>query len=451
MSGPHPDVSAARHALARTFELLPVGATVLLAVSGGADSLALALSAVYAARERAIQLHSLTVDHGLRPESSQEAQEVAAQLTQLGIAARVTRVQLGARRGGEALGPEGEARVARYAALAAEAHRLAQSRVQESGAAASRESPGVNEPSGETGQALAPAVPVLLGHNADEQAETVLLGLTRGSGARSIAGMPRTGGLPGHPEVPMYRPLLDLTRQQLRTVCSELGVPWVEDPTNTLQSEWRAADGSALRRAAIRHEIMPLLAKVFGPGIVPALVRTGQLARHDDEALEQLAQIALAESRIPAGAQSAEVIAPHAAAGADNDAAAKGLDIMNAQTAANDPAAANGTAAARGSITVPNAGSAALPSPDAAAASPGIALRAQQLANYPPAVRTRALRQAALAAQARRGELFYSHIAALDKLVTHKENNVRVDLPGAHAWKIHGVITITPGLSPTAG
>lgn len=95
MAGPHRLVSAARHALAAVFADLPIGSPVLLAVSGGPDSLALAASACYAARERAIRLYSLTVDHGIRPESAAEAAAVCQQLRAWGIEADIAKVQLG--------------------------------------------------------------------------------------------------------------------------------------------------------------------------------------------------------------------------------------------------------------------------------------------------------------------------------------------------------------------
>ena len=377
---PHLLVSQARHALAATFAQLPIGSSVLLAVSGGADSMALAASASYAARSRAIQLFALTVDHGLRPESAVEAQQVQGWLRQLGIDARVAKLHgLGAElregtqngRDEARLGPEGAARRARYQALAAIARELAASGNSGSGGG------------------IAAALPVLLGHNADDQAETVVLGFGRGSGARSIAGMPREGWLPEmgvEQQVRMYRPLLDMRHAQLCKVCEELGVPWVEDPTNDLASKWRAADGSALRRSAVRHRVIPLLEEVLGPGVTEALARTAALLQSDQEALECWASEACAQAS------------------------------ATAATASRD--------------------------------SEAVRLCAKVLRSYPKSVRDRAARRAVAQAGGRIGELNYEHTGELDKLITGRENNKWLALPGAHVWKHDGWLRFLQGPLP---
>lgn len=437
MAHPHPLVSQARRALSAAFAQLPIGSAVLLAISGGADSMALAVSARYAARARAIELHSLTVDHGLRQESAHEARIVHERLTALGIAARVVRVHVGdASAGGAGQGPEGNARLVRYQALADEALRLGRERG-------------------------AQAVPVFLGHNADDQAETVLLGLARGSGARSIAGMPRSGALPEHSDVPMVRPLLDMRSEHLRTVCRELDVAWVEDPTNQLTSEWRAADGSSLRRSALRYRVIPLLEEILGAGVVPALVRTGEMAAADDAALTQIARQALAASVTISNTAMDNPTTPSTAASsaAAPNAATPNTAVLSAAAftaAASTPtisSAAIPTAAAPNTAALStSAPTAAVPS---AATMPSaqqqrIQISCAQLAAYPQAVRTRSLRMAALSVGARQGELFFSHISALDKLVTGRENNIRIDLPGAHAIKRRGVLEIAQGRPPGA-
>ncbi len=425
MSFPPPVVTAARHALRDTFRELEVGGHVLLAISGGSDSMALAASAAFAAKENSIVLHSLTVDHGLRPESADEAACVVQRLQALGIDARAEKITLGV-----GLGPEGEARVGRYAALANEARRIWQEQygsaracqplsfsnsselvrsarepglpklslsgaspavahsaicgVSASSSLANEErSTCLGNNSAAQDERAAGAVPVLLGHNANDQAETVLLGLARGSGARSVRGMPRTGALPGYADVPMIRPLLDMSSQSLEQVCIELGIEWVEDPTNGVESEWRAADGSMLVRSAIRHKIFPVLEDVFGKRIVDSLMRTGALLGSDDDALTEYARDALRKTLCEAGSSTGE-----------------------------------------------------------------IALSCADLKKYPQAIRTRVVRTAALQAGARHGELFFSHISALDKLIIGKENNLQVDLPGARAYKNHGILIISPGQSP---
>lgn len=242
---------------------VPDGGAVLLAVSGGSDSMALVGPAMWAARGR-IGVFTVTVDHGLRPESGAEAKAVGAYLDSIVDSAIVTRVVPQ----GDA-GPEGNARTARYGRIAQVARAGGELLTQQA--------------------ALAGPLPVLLGHTADDQAETVLLGLGRGSGARSIAGMRARGWLPGTDDVPLIRPYLRLRRADLRQVCRAADHPWVEDPTNDLNGPWRAADGSPLRRSAIRHQVLPALAEVLGESVVDSLGRTARMARDDDDFLSELA------------------------------------------------------------------------------------------------------------------------------------------------------------------
>ena len=123
--------------------------------------------------------------------------------------------------------------------------------------------------------------PVLLGHTLDDQAETVLLGLGRGSGARSIAGM-----RPYHP--PWCRPLLSVRRVVTLEACDELRVkPW-HDPHNFERR---------FTRARLRLEVMPLLEDVLGGGVAEALARTATALREDTDTLDELAQQALADRR----------------------------------------------------------------------------------------------------------------------------------------------------------
>ncbi len=129
--------------------------------------------------------------------------------------------------------------------------------------------------------------PVLLAHTLDDQAETVLLGLGRGSGARSIAGM-RVG------DPPWYRPLLAERRSLTHAACAELGLtPW-DDPHNT---------DRRFTRVRLRTEVLPLLEDVLGGGVAEALARTAAALREDTDALDDLADRALddAEDGAPAG------------------------------------------------------------------------------------------------------------------------------------------------------
>ncbi|GAA1464958.1 tRNA lysidine(34) synthetase TilS [Nocardiopsis exhalans] len=238
MSGPPPAVAAVRSSVRRVLSDLPRGTTALVACSGGADSLALAGAAAFEAPKLGITAGGVTVDHGLQEGSGDRAEKVAEVLRGLGLdPVRAVAVRVGG--GG---GPEAAARRARYDAL------------------------------DEALAEHAPAV-VLLGHTLDDQAETVLLGLARGSGARSLAGMaPRTGDY--------LRPLLDLDRATVREACSLMGLsPW-EDPHNR---------DPRFARSRVRHEALPALESTLGPGIAAALARTAALLRSDADTLDALA------------------------------------------------------------------------------------------------------------------------------------------------------------------
>ncbi|UNR58255.1 tRNA lysidine(34) synthetase TilS [Streptomyces sp. A10(2020)] len=230
------------------------GPLVLVACSGGADSMALASALAFEAPRLGIRAGGITVDHGLQYGSDARAADVVARLTALGldpvesaavrVAAASDRTAHGAPYAGGArrVGPEAAARDARYAALDEAAERL--------GAAA-----------------------VLLGHTRDDQAETVLLGLARGSGIRSLSGMAAVSGDSGR----YRRPFLQLDRQTARTACLAQSLPVWDDPHNT---------DPAYTRSRLRHEGLPALEKALGKGVVEALARTAQLSRDDADALD---------------------------------------------------------------------------------------------------------------------------------------------------------------------
>lgn len=210
-----------------------------VACSGGADSLALAVGVRHVLLRRGLPGSAVVVDHQLQPGSAVTADRARQQLAAVGYADVVVlpvRVDLTA---GDGL--EAAARTARYRALDAE---------------------GVRR-----------AATVLLGHTLDDQAETVLLGLARGSGPRSLAGMARRSGR-------LLRPLLGLRRAVTEEVCAEAGLePW-QDPHN-------ADDRFA--RARTRGRVLPLLETELGPGVAEALARTAELARDDADLLDELA------------------------------------------------------------------------------------------------------------------------------------------------------------------
>lgn len=234
-----PSVAAVRLGVRAALADLEPGVTVLVACSGGADSLALAAAAVFEAKPRGLKVVGVTVDHGLQEGSHQQAERVVAQLELIGADETVTaRVHVEA----ADLGPEAAAREARYAVL---------EQVAESFNASV----------------------VLLGHTRDDQAETVLLGLARGSGGRSIAGMRRAYDR-------YRRPLLDVTRAQTRAACDADGLqPW-EDPHNS---------DPGFARVRVRERVLPVLESELGPGVAAALARTADLLREDMELLDALA------------------------------------------------------------------------------------------------------------------------------------------------------------------
>ncbi|QWW19858.1 tRNA lysidine(34) synthetase TilS [Schaalia sp. 19OD2882] len=257
---------------------------LLVGLSGGADSMALALAAIDVGARLGMRVHCLTVDHALRDGSAEEAALVIEWARHLGAQADGVRVRPG-REGG----PEGAARAARRRALSERARQIGRA--------------GSGHPDcGRGGAGPAVAVPILLGHTADDQAETVLLRLARGSGARSLRAM--SPCVVDEDGTVWLRPLLDLRRADLREVLVTLSLPWVEDPTNAADGPWRAADGSPLRRAAVREKVLPALAEALGVDPVPALARTARLLARDDDALDARA----ADLRRAATGQNPQVL-----------------------------------------------------------------------------------------------------------------------------------------------
>ena len=248
-----PAVAAARRAVRRVVAGLEPGSAVAVACSGGADSLALLAATVAEARADSLRVIGATVDHGLQDGSADRAAHVVVQMATLGadetVSARV-RVEAGG------LGPEAAARAARYAVLDEIAQRF-------------------------------DATLVLLGHTRDDQAETVLLGLARGSGGRSLAGMRRA--------FERYRrPFLDLARADTRTACEAEGIDWWDDPHN---------DDPAYLRSRVRTRVLPVLEAELGPGVAAALARTADQLRADTELLDGLAHAELARlDGLPVGA-----------------------------------------------------------------------------------------------------------------------------------------------------
>ncbi|MFF4764478.1 tRNA lysidine(34) synthetase TilS [Streptomyces sp. NPDC001292] len=231
----------------------PPSPLVLVACSGGADSMALASALGFEAPKLGIRAGGVTVDHGLQAGSDLRADEVVQRLRALGLDP-VEAVTVTVGRDG---GPEAAARAARYAALDAAAERHG-------------------------------AHAVLLGHTRDDQAETVLLGLARGSGIRSLSGMAAVSGAGGR----YRRPFLHIDRQTARKACMVQCLPVWDDPHNT---------DPAYTRSRLRHEGLPALEKALGKGVVEALARTARLSRDDADALDVWAGHAEATVRDDAG------------------------------------------------------------------------------------------------------------------------------------------------------
>ena len=232
-----PAMADVRRAIRENLSDLTPDAVVLVALSGGPDSLALAAGLAFEAPRAGLLAGAVIVDHGLQEGSEVVAENAAAQARELGLdPVIIRRVKVV-----PSAGPEADARTARYEALDSVAKELG-------------------------------AVAILLGHTLDDQAETVLLGLTRGSGATSLAGMRDINGI-------YRRPLLGIRRAQTVAACEDQGLtPW-NDPHN---------QDSSYTRVRIRHEVMPVLENQLGPGVAEALARTAEQFKQDSAVLDAL-------------------------------------------------------------------------------------------------------------------------------------------------------------------
>ena len=240
---------ATREALA---ELKPK--KLLLAVSGGADSLAMSAAVAFEARKLGIEVAAAVIDHALQANSAEVAAQAAERLATLGIDQVIVQ-RVVVKKSGD--GMEAAARDARYQAL-------------------------------EKIRSKQKADWIVLGHNLDDQAETVLLGLARGSGLRSIAGMSAVDR-----ERRLLRPLLDVSRETLRQACSDAGISFWDDPHN---------QDSKFARVRVR-KLAGELEKNLGPGFAQALARTAQSASEADEVITDLASKLVKKSLVKAGAR----------------------------------------------------------------------------------------------------------------------------------------------------
>lgn len=258
-----PAIADTRRAIRECFEAPELQGVkrVLLAVSGGADSMALSLAAGFELPKKSIEVAAAIINHNLQRGSKAVAQKAQRQLSELGIAAEVIDIEVSKTN----QGPEADARNARYEAL--EKYR------EELGAEY-----------------------ILTGHNLDDQAETVLLGLTRGSGLKSIAGMKQVDGY-------LVRPLLGLEKALLQKACRDSGVDYWEDPHN---------QDDSFTRVRIR-KLMQKIEKELGPGVNQSLTRTAAIATEVDDYLTQSAQELLQTAVTKGGYSVAVLTEAHAA------------------------------------------------------------------------------------------------------------------------------------------
>lgn len=232
---------------------LPEGGLLLLACSGGRDSLALALASRICARGLGLRLAAAVVDHGIQEGSGKVAKEAARKLRAIGIPdSRAVKTSLDPEET-KLNGVEAAAREARYEALKKEARRL--------GASA-----------------------LVLAHTRTDQAESVLLDACKTPSSSSWKGMEeisKSGGL-------LYlRPFLSLSREETTRICLEEGIKWWDDPTN---GEGGGKDLSLLpRRSRIRLEVMPKLEEISGGGAEAHLASFASMHREDEEFLNALA------------------------------------------------------------------------------------------------------------------------------------------------------------------
>lgn len=230
--------------LRRRPDLLPRGSRVLIAYSGGSDSTALLHLLSDVAGDLDLELRAAHFDHGLREKSAREAERAAEACRRLGVACRVDRA-------GPLSGGQAAYREARYGFLSAEADAWGADRVA-------------------------------LAHQRDDQIETALLHLLRGTGLKGLAGMPARRGR-------YVRPLLGFGREELRADLAARGVAWLDDPSNR---------DPRYARSRVRHALLPALERAAGGGLERLLLETAAAARRADRGLDRRASALLARATL---------------------------------------------------------------------------------------------------------------------------------------------------------
>ena len=265
---------------------------VLVACSGGRDSMALAAVSHIVCTSMGVRCGVVIVDHGLQEGSEQVAGEAADRCRALGLGPVIVRNATVQARGE---GLEAAARQARYNELCAAA--------RESG-----------------------AIAVLLAHTMDDQAETVLIGLLRSRGVDALAGMPQVFTRSG---VTFARPLLTLTRDETTGLCEDLGVEYWDDPTNGDAVDGELPDDYPLR-SRVRHDLLPAIERFAGFNVTRHFAESAQLARMDKEYLDQRSDEVMGEAVTAVDRPSAAVSTdtPRACAADDTNDSGHGIGLM---------------------------------------------------------------------------------------------------------------------------
>lgn len=267
---------------------------VLVACSGGRDSMALAAVSHIVCTSMGVRCGAVIVDHGLQAGSERVASEAADRCRALGLGPVIMRNATVQARGE---GLEAAARQARYDELCAAA--------RESG-----------------------AIAVLLAHTMDDQAETVLIGLLRSRGVDALAGMPQVFTRSG---VTFARPLLTLTRDETTGLCEDLGVEYWDDPTNGDAVDGELPDDYPLR-SRVRHDLLPAIERFAGFNVTRHFAESAQLARMDKEYLDQRSDEVMGEAVTavdrPASSAAVSTDTPRACAADDTNDSGHGIGLM---------------------------------------------------------------------------------------------------------------------------
>lgn len=267
---------------------------VLVACSGGRDSMALAAVSHIVCTSMGVRCGAVIVDHGLQEGSERVAGEAADRCRALGLGPVIVRNATVQARGE---GLEAAARQARYNELCAAA--------RESG-----------------------AIAVLLAHTMDDQAETVLIGLLRSRGVDALAGMPQVFTRSG---VTFARPLLTLTRAETTGICEDLGVEYWDDPTNGDAVDGELPNDYPLR-SRVRHDLLPAIERFAGFNVTRHFAESARLARMDKEYLDQRSDEVMGEAVAavdwPASSAAVSTDAPRACVAGDTNDSSHGIGLM---------------------------------------------------------------------------------------------------------------------------